>query len=47
MHFAPRLRDNDRRSILFSELEIFIGELIGLFADAARDNRAHFVEAFK
>ena len=47
MHFAPRLRDNDRRSILLRESEIFISELIGLFADATRDNRAHLVEAFK
>ena len=47
MHFPPRLRDYNRRSILLCEPEIFIGELVGLFADATRDNCAHFVEAFK
>ena len=47
MHFTPRLRDDNHRSILLREPEIFIGELVGLFADATRNNRAHFVEAFK
>ena len=47
MHFTPSLRDDDRRSVLLREPEIFVGELVGLFANATRDNRAHFVEAFK
>ncbi len=47
MHFTPSLRDDDRRSVLLCEPEIFVSELIGLFPDATRDNCAHFVEAFK
>ena len=47
MHFTPGLRDDHRRSILLREPEIFIRELVGLFAQATRDNRTHLVEAFK
>ena len=46
MRFTPDLRNHDRRSLLLREPEIFVGELVGLFAYATGNNRTHFVEPF-
>ena len=47
MDFGPGLRHHHGGSIFLRQPEIFIGQLVGLFGQAARDNRAHFVELFK
>ncbi len=47
MHFAPGLGNNNRRCVLLREPEIFVGELIGLIAQAARHHCAHLIELLK